>query len=103
MPRVLASGYQAIFFVFYSPHLSAYIKDSIMSVSGKELKIEKRPKKGEERTEGRDGRKDGRGRVRPRDEAPACCREIPKLLPAPYPGTSPDTSPDTQWASPPLK
>lgn len=52
MPTVPASGHQAIFFVFYFPHLSTYFKDSIMGTSGKELKIEKRPKTWEERTEG---------------------------------------------------
>lgn len=52
MPTVPASGYQAIFFVFYFLHLSTYFKDSIMGTSGKELKIEKRPKAWEERTEG---------------------------------------------------
>lgn len=77
MPTVPASGHRAIFFVFYFPHLSAYFKESIMGTSGKELKIEKRPKNWEKRTEGRDGRKGGRGRVRPREEAPTCRREIP--------------------------
>lgn len=52
MPTVPASGHRAIFFVFYFPHLSAYFKESIMGTSGKELKIEKRPKNWEERREG---------------------------------------------------
>lgn len=88
MPTAQASGYRAIFFAFYSPHLSAYFKDSITSVSGKELKIEKRPKNWEERTEGTTQKEEMVERMEegvPREEAPACCREIPELLRSPPP------------------